>query len=96
MDRTRGASFILFLRFQCMKEGRLVDGSIVLKVLRSKIEKELPSSHGFILDGYPRSLDQAVAFEKSICPITAYVYLKVNDQVRNSGTENRPNDISNS
>lgn len=65
-----------------MKEGRLVDSSVVLGVLRAKIERELPTSPGFILDGYPRSLEQAEAFEETICPITAYVYLHVRDEVR--------------
>ncbi|XP_003742543.1 adenylate kinase isoenzyme 1 [Galendromus occidentalis] len=68
------------LAAKCMEEGRLVESSVVLDVLRAKIQKELPTSPGFILDGYPRSLDQAAAFEQSICPITAYIYLKVSDE----------------
>ena len=80
---TLGRDHNSVFRFQCLKEGCLVESSVVLETLRAKIENELPTSPGFILDGYPRSVEQAEAFEQSICPITAYVYLKVSDEVRN-------------
>lgn len=76
-----------------MREGCLVDSSIVLQLLKAKIMKELPQSPGFILDGFPRSVEQAEAFEKAVCPITAYVHLHVRDEVRSSEGENRNNTV---
>ncbi|VVU95399.1 Adenylate kinase [seawater metagenome] len=45
-----------------MDAGKLVSDSLINKLMKKKI-KELPEK-GFILDGYPRTLDQAKALDK--------------------------------
>ncbi|KAJ3411298.1 hypothetical protein HDV05_002402 [Chytridiales sp. JEL 0842] len=48
-----------------MKEGKIVPMEITLSLLREAMEKS-PSASGFLIDGFPRQLDQASAFENTI------------------------------
>ena len=49
---------------QLMKEGKLVPMEITLGLLRTAMEKaELKN---FLIDGFPRALDQALAFEQHV------------------------------
>jgi adenylate kinase family enzyme/2',3'-cyclic-nucleotide 2'-phosphodiesterase (5'-nucleotidase family) len=52
-----------------MQTGALVPGEIVLKILRNAMTEggTKPISGRFLIDGYPRALDQVVAFEAAIC-----------------------------
>lgn len=46
-----------------VETGQLVSDEITLKVLKKRLA-EVPEGHGFILDGYPRTLAQAEALDK--------------------------------
>ena len=46
-----------------MDEGKLIDDEIVLKLLEKRLMQE-DCRHGYILDGYPRSVDQAKSYEE--------------------------------
>ncbi|MEM3731546.1 MAG: nucleoside monophosphate kinase [Candidatus Bathyarchaeia archaeon] len=46
-----------------VEKGLLVPDDLVIEVLKQRINK-IPRGKGFILDGYPRTLEQAKAFEK--------------------------------
>src|ERR1700731_2821289 len=48
---------------QAMEEGRLVDDSLVLGMIRDRLGEPDPR-RGFILDGFPRNLAQAHALER--------------------------------
>lgn len=50
-----------------MREGQMVPSSILMDILRSKIE-ETQNANGFLIDGFPRSMDQAIEFEQKIGP----------------------------
>jgi adenylate kinase len=47
----------------CVEAGLLVPDDITLEVLKKRLA-EVPKGHGFILDGYPRTLAQAEALNK--------------------------------
>lgn len=47
-----------------INEGNFVPDDITLKMVEATIEKEKDNVEGFILDGFPRTIPQAVAFEK--------------------------------
>ncbi|TPX38130.1 hypothetical protein SmJEL517_g00167 [Synchytrium microbalum] len=49
-----------------MKEGKLVPLDITLRLIREAMERADPNAPGFLLDGFPRELDQAYAFEQQI------------------------------
>ncbi len=50
-----------------MKEGRLVDDETMLKLIEDRISRP-DCKNGFILDGYPRNMQQAAAFERILRP----------------------------
>jgi adenylate kinase len=58
-----------------VEKGLLVPDEVVLEVLKEHIAK-ISSKKGFILDGYPRTLDQAKALEK-IAKIGVIIQLTV-------------------
>jgi adenylate kinase len=62
-----------------VRKGLLIPDNIVIEVLKKRISQP-DSEHGFILDGYPRTVDQAKALEK-ITKIDAIVYLDVPEWV---------------
>ncbi|CAG0920984.1 unnamed protein product [Notodromas monacha] len=51
---------------EIMKEGQLVPIDTVMTLLRNAMEKH-PKANGFLIDGYPREVDQAKEFEKQVC-----------------------------
>jgi adenylate kinase len=50
-----------------MRAGQLVPDSLVLEILKERIDRP-DSKHGFVLDGYPRNMEQANALD-AIIPI---------------------------
>lgn len=48
---------------ECLKSGRLVSDEITLELLTERL-KQKDCKNGYILDGFPRNLDQAIAYEK--------------------------------
>jgi len=62
-----------------VQKGLLVPDEIVIEVLKKRIAKS-DSQHGFILDGYPRTVEQAQALEE-IAKIDAIVHLVVPEWV---------------
>ena len=49
-----------------MKEGKLVPMEVTISLLKSAMEKS--ENKQFLIDGFPRALDQAMAFEKEVAP----------------------------
>jgi len=61
-----------------VQKGLLVPDEIVIEVLKKRISQS-SGGGGFILDGYPRTVDQAEALEK-ITKIDAVIYLDVPEE----------------
>ena len=55
-----------------MKEGKLVPMEITIKLLKDAMLKS--ENKKFLIDGFPRALDQAVAFEDSVMPCSYILY----------------------
>jgi adenylate kinase len=62
-----------------VKKGELVPDEIVIEVLRDEID-ESSSENGFILDGYPRTIEQAKVLG-GIAEIDAVIHLVVPEEV---------------
>jgi len=62
-----------------VEKGHLVSDEIVLEVLKERLSK-IPKEKGFILDGYPRTLEQAKTLD-NITPIDVILLLDVPDQI---------------
>lgn len=66
---------------QVMKSGQLVSNEQVLALLKNAIDKKSSGSNGFLIDGYPRQVDQAIQFEKDVSPCSVILYFDCTDQV---------------
>lgn len=62
-----------------MKEGQLVPNSVVLELLAEKMLALLSDSKGYLIDGYPRELDQGRQFEKDIGQCKLVLYFQCQD-----------------
>jgi adenylate kinase len=62
-----------------VEKGLLVPDDIVIEVLKQRLAK-IPKGRGFILDGYPRTVEQAKALEK-ITKIDVIILLMVPDWI---------------
>lgn len=61
----------------CVEKGLLVPDEIVIEVLKQRLNK-IPEEKGFILDGFPRTLEQAKALE-AVAKIEVVMMLDVPD-----------------
>ncbi|CAD6636058.1 BAH_G0032520.mRNA.1.CDS.1 [Saccharomyces cerevisiae] len=51
----------------CIKEGQIVPQEITLALLRNAISDNIKANkHKFLIDGFPRKMDQAISFERDI------------------------------
>jgi adenylate kinase len=62
-----------------VEKGALVPDSVVIEVLQNRLGK-VPKDKGFILDGFPRTIDQAKALQ-TITPIDVILLLDVPDEI---------------
>ncbi|XP_055951093.1 adenylate kinase isoenzyme 1-like isoform X2 [Argiope bruennichi] len=64
-----------------MKKGQLVPNEEVLALLKEAMLKNLANSNGFLIDGYPREVGQAVDFEKQVSKCSFLLFFDVPDEV---------------
>ena len=57
-----------------IEAGELVATDVVLKLIKSKMRKE--GGYKFLIDGFPRDLSQAFAFEQQVGPVHTVLYLE--------------------
>ena len=84
-----------------MDEGQLVPDSVVIGMIENKLEAN-PNASGFIFDGFPRTVAQAIALDELLIkhghPITAMVAMEVPHEelvvrlVNRGLTSGRPDD----
>lgn len=51
-----------------MESGQLVGDDVIIAMVRKRMA-ELPTTHGFILDGFPRTTAQAAALDAMLCEL---------------------------
>jgi len=62
-----------------MQSGQLVPLIEVLGLLKDAIAKNQANSKGFLVDGYPREVEQAISFEKEVAKCSCVLYFEVTD-----------------
>ncbi|RWS28168.1 adenylate kinase isoenzyme 1-like protein [Leptotrombidium deliense] len=72
-----------------MQSGKLVPLEEVLALLKSAIDKRASTSKGFLIDGYPREVEQAIRFEKDVYKCTFLLYFDVSDKTMTDRLLNR-------
>lgn len=63
-----------------MEKGELVSLDTVLTLLKEAMIKKAASSKGFLIDGYPRELEQGKKFEADVAPVESILYFEVADE----------------
>lgn len=69
---------------QIMERGELVPLDTVLTLLRQAMLKKASTSKGFLIDGYPREVDQGKKFEADVAPVSSVIYFEVSDATMKS------------
>jgi len=64
---------------EMMKNGILVPRAVVLDLIKQAMLKLLDSATGFLIDGYPREVEQGVDFEAQIAPASLVLYFDCSD-----------------
>ncbi len=67
-----------------MREGKIVPLETTLRLLRVALLRsfqEHPLLRGFLIDGFPRQMDQALAFEKSIGACGSVLFFDASEEV---------------
>ncbi|KAI4494562.1 hypothetical protein M0804_000763 [Polistes exclamans] len=68
---------------ELMSKGLFVPTDIVLDLIKEKMEKariEGTTKTGFLIDGYPRELEQGILFEKNVCPVDLILFFDVSNE----------------
>ncbi|XP_041481040.1 adenylate kinase isoenzyme 5-like [Lytechinus variegatus] len=74
---------------EIMEKGELVPLDVVLALLKEKMMACAETSTGFLIDGYPREVEQGAEFEKQISECTFTLYLEVSDETMTERLLNR-------
>lgn len=51
---------------EIMKKGGLVPDNVVLDMIKEAMLANVENAKGFLIDGYPRKVDQGIEFEKEV------------------------------
>ncbi|KAL4064331.1 UMP-CMP kinase [Scleroderma citrinum] len=74
----------------CIREGTIVPMEVTIKLLEIAMSKEIESrtsgnwSNGkgrFLIDGFPRKMDQAVAFDETVCSASLVIHFTTTEDV---------------
>lgn len=73
-----------------IKNGAIVPMEVTVKLLENAMHQKLSGSHGrFLIDGFPRKLDQAAFFESSVCRSRCTLFLDCPEDVMKERLLNR-------
>lgn len=65
---------------EIMERGELVSLDIVLELIRDAMTKNASSSNGFLIDGFPRELDQGLRFEREVAPCQFVLFFDLSEE----------------
>ncbi|KAF7269926.1 hypothetical protein GWI33_017022 [Rhynchophorus ferrugineus] len=63
-----------------MERGELVPIDVVLELLKEAILQALPTSKGYLIDGYPREKEQGILFEQRIAPVNLVIFFDASEE----------------
>lgn len=74
---------------EIMAKGELVPVDTVLGLLKESLVKQAGASKGFLVDGYPREVDQGTRFEAEVGPVEKVLYFEASDATLKSRLQHR-------
>ncbi|KPI39569.1 Uridylate kinase [Cyphellophora attinorum] len=76
-----------------IKDGAIVPMEVTVKLLenamKAKIDENKSGKPRFLIDGFPRKMDQAMYFEQAVCPSTCTLFLDCPEDVMRKRLLNR-------
>lgn len=64
-----------------IRQGTIVPSQITIDLLKTALQSDNSKSHDFLIDGFPRNVDQGVAFEAQIKPCTGLFFFDCPEEV---------------
>jgi len=77
--------------FGIMERGQHVPDEEVVSLLSEAIQSKVGGTMGFLIDGFPASVQQAKMFEEKIVPPTKIIHLDVNEDIMKGRLRQRGN-----
>ena len=59
-----------------IQEGKIVPMEITIALLHQAMLKHIDQTSRFLVDGFPRKMDQALKFEEQVCPSKCVLYFE--------------------
>ncbi|KAL5490133.1 URA6 [Sanghuangporus weigelae] len=85
-----GSEFGVLIR-TCIREGTIVPMEITVKLLENAMKAEIEKNNGaegwtdgrgrFLIDGFPRKMDQAKQFEEEVCVASLVLFFTVTEEI---------------
>ncbi|UJR13441.1 hypothetical protein I4U23_000455 [Adineta vaga] len=66
---------------EAMLEGKLISTEDILELIRDAIYEKAKNAKGFLIDGFPRRIEQGIQFERDVAECNALIYLDVPEDV---------------
>ncbi|CAF4164422.1 unnamed protein product [Rotaria magnacalcarata] len=66
---------------EAMSQGKLISTEDILGLLKDAIHEKVNEASGFLIDGFPRRVDQGMQFEKEVAPCNILIYFDVPDEI---------------
>lgn len=82
-QRRKDSSPLGALIISCINEGLIVPMQVTITLLERAMQREI-SEHGttrFLIDGFPRAVDQGVEFERAVCPSRALIFMQCPQEI---------------
>ncbi|KAK4057165.1 bifunctional uridylate/adenylate kinase [Microbotryomycetes sp. JL221] len=75
-QQREGSSYGALIK-EYITEGKIVPMEVTIALLRNAMQDAIESGKGnkFLIDGFPRKMDQAVKFDESVCPSSLVLFL---------------------
>lgn len=64
---------------ELMQQGLLVPNEFILDMIKKAMLATVETSKGYLIDGYPRQVDQGIQFESEIAPCHLVLYINASD-----------------
>jgi len=65
-----------------IKEGIIVPMEVTLKLLENAMQPAVDKGNKrFLIDGFPRKMDQAIKFDEDVCPSSLILYLTCTEEI---------------
>ena len=77
--------------FSVMQRGDLVPHEVVLDILAQKMVETVAGANGFLIDGFPLDMEEALAFEKQVVPVTRIIHLALDPREMRGRLDQRDN-----